>query len=248
VRFVAFGDSGSGSERQYAVLEQLFGVPFDLMLHTGDLAYEDGTALQLEERFFDVYAPLIASIPAFPISGNHEYHTDDAAPFRAAFDLPDNGGPAGHERWYSFDWGDIHFVALDTERVIPEQLEWLEHDLGANVLPWTIAYLHRPPFSSGAHGNNKGVQLTFVPLFERYGVDLVFAGHDHDYERTIPQNGVTYIVTGGGGRGTRAVGTSSFTAHSQSVLHFVYAELADDRLRVVALDSTGAEFDSVVLQ
>lgn len=248
VRFVVFGDSGSASERQFAVLDQLYTVKFDLLLHTGDLAYDNGSAGQLEEQFFDVYSPLIASIPAFPTTGNHDYETKGAAPFRAAFDLPDNGGPAGNERWYSFDFGDIHFVALDTERMGQEQTAWLEDDLAANQLPWTVVYLHRPPFSSGDHGSNQGVRRSFVPLFERYEVDVVFAGHDHHYERTFPQNGVTYIVTGGGGRGTRGVGTSSFTAYSQSVLHFVYAELADGRLRIFALDGTGAEFDSVVLE
>jgi acid phosphatase type 7 len=248
IRFVVFGDSGSGSERQYAVLDQLYTVPFDLMLHTGDLAYDNGTTRQLEEQFFDVYAPLIASIPSFPTSGNHDYETNDAAPFRAAFELPDNGGPAGSERWYSFDWGDIHFVALDTERVNREQVDWLEQDLAKNALPWTVVYLHRPPFSSGEHGSDQSVRRSFVPVFERHEVDVVFAGHDHHYERTVPQNGITYIVTGGGGRGTRGVGSSSFTAHSQSVLHFVYAELVDDRLRLFAIDGTGAEFDSVVLE
>ena len=248
VRFVVFGDSGSGGERQYAVLDQLYTVKFDLMLHTGDVAYDSGTARELEQHFFDVYAPLIASIPAFPTSGNHDYATDGAAPFRAAFDLPDNGAPAGIERWYSFDWGDIHFVALDTERVNREQVEWLDRDLAGSKLPWTVVYLHRPPFSSGDHGSDQDVRRSFVPVFERYGVDVVFAGHDHHYERTVPQNGVTYIVTGGGGRGTRGVGTSSFTAYSQSVLHFVYAELVDGRLRIFALDGTGTEFDSVVLE
>ncbi len=248
VRFVVFGDSGSASERQYAVLDQLYTVPFDLMLHTGDIAYDNGSARQLEAQFFDVYSPLIASIPAFPTSGNHDYETNGAAPFRAAFDLPDNGGPAGLERWYSFDWGDIHFVALDTERVNREQVAWLEQDLAGSALPWTVVYLHRPPFSSGDHGSDQGVRRSFVPVFERHGVDVVFAGHDHHYERTLPQNGVTYIVTGGGGRGTRGASTSSFTAYSQSVLHFVYAELVDDRLRIIAVDGTGAEFDSVVLQ
>jgi hypothetical protein len=248
VRFVVFGDSGSASERQYAVLDQLYTVPFDLMLHTGDIAYDNGSARQLEEQFFDVYSPLIASIPAFPTSGNHDYETNGAAPFRAAFDLPDNGGPAGVERWYSFDWGDIHFVALDTERVGREQVAWLEQDLAESALPWTVVYLHRPPFSSGDHGSDQEVRRSFVPVFERHGVDVVFAGHDHHYERTVPQNGVTYIITGGGGRGTRGVGTSSFTAYSQSVLHFVYAELVDERLRIFAVDGTGAEFDSVVLE
>lgn len=248
VRFVVLGDSGSGDERQYAVLEQIETVPFDLMLHTGDVAYESGKLRELESNFFDVYDGLLSSIPAFPTSGNHDYQTQGGAPFRAVFSLPENGGPEGLERWFSFDWGDVHFVALDTEMPAAAQSAWLERDLANNSLPWTIVYLHRPPFSSGEHGSNLGVRDTYVPLFERYGVDLVFAGHDHHYERTNVMGGVTYIVTGAGGRGTRGTGHSSFTAFAESVLHFVYVEVHGAELRLHAIDATGVEFDAMLIE
>lgn len=244
VRFVAFGDSGSGDSRQEAVFEQLDTVPFDLMVHTGDIAYEKGTSSALTHAFFDVYAPILHSIPAFPISGNHDYKTSSAQPFREAFDLPKNGGPDARERYYSFDWGDVHFIALDTELVGAIQTNWLKQDLVKNSQPWTVVYLHKPPYSSGYHGSTATVQNAFVPLFERYHVALVLAGHDHDYERTNPINGVTYVVTGGGGRGTRSVGHSSFTAYSEDVLHFVDVEVDADTMTIHAIDGVGREFDS----
>lgn len=247
VSFVVFGDSGSGTPDQRAVLEQLRTVPFDLILHTGDVAYESGTLKQLEERYFDVYEPLIASLPAFPASGNHDYGTADAAPFREVFALPENGGPAGRERWYSFDWGPVHFVALDTERIGPEQTRWLEADLAANDRPWKVVYMHAPPFSSGSHGSHAKCRREFVPILERYGVQLVLSGHDHHYERTEPIEGVTYAVTGGGGRGVRAAGRSDFTAFSVPVLHFVHVTLEADEMRLHAIDASGQEFDSVRL-
>jgi acid phosphatase type 7 len=108
-------------------------------------------------------------------------------------------------------------------------------------------YLHRPPFSSGEHGSNLAVREAFVPLFERHRVPLVFAGHDHDYERTIAINGVTYVVTGGGGRGTRPVGASPFTAFSESTLHFIAASVSDSALVLHAIDATGQTFDSLQL-
>ncbi|MEY4544017.1 MAG: hypothetical protein RL685_212 [Pseudomonadota bacterium] len=247
VRFVVFGDSGSDSDGQRSVHDQLSQVPFDLILHTGDVAYEAGSLAALERTFFDVYANYLRNAPVFPTTGNHDYRTDSGEPFRQVFALPDNGGPDGNERWYSFNFGAVHFVALDTEWELPQQTEWLARDLGANHLPWTIAYLHRPPFSSGEHGSNLAVRSAFTPLFERYGVQLVFAGHDHDYERTVPINGVTYVVTGGGGRGTRPVGSSSFTAFSEDALHFVAVSIEGTVLLLHAIGATGRQLDSLQL-
>lgn len=246
VRFVVFGDSGGGP-LQSAVRDEMQSFPFDLMLHVGDLAYGSGTLEQLESQFFDVYEELLATVPVFPTTGNHDYGTGDGAPFRQVFSLPDNGVAGRAERWYSFDWGDVHFVALDTELVGPEQRRWLEEDLERNVLPWTVVYLHRPPYSSGDHGSSGGVRSVFGPVFEAHGVDVVFAGHDHHYERVRPIGGVSYIVTGGGGRSTRGVGRSSFTAFGEDVLHFVYVEATEERMVLHAIDATGREFDSLRL-
>jgi len=247
VRFLAFGDSGGGGSDQIALRDQMATVPFDLIIHTGDIAYENGTRDEFQRNFFKPYADYLQYFPVFPASGNHEYATDDAAPFREAFVLPENGGPEGKERWYSFDWGDVHFVALDTEKSGPVQAAWLDADLTANTLPWTIVYGHKPPFSSGEHGNDGGFQTYFVPLLEKHHVPLVLNGHDHDYERTKPQNGVTYVVTGGGGVGVRSVGTSAFTAVSDAVIHFVYVTVSGDELALHAIDGLGHEFDSLVL-
>jgi acid phosphatase type 7 len=248
VRFVAFGDSGDGSEDQSAVLAQLGTVPFQFLIHTGDVAYGVGARNELEEYFFDVYDGLLGSFPVFPTTGNHDYGTEDALPFREAFSLPENGGEVGRERWYSFDWGDVHFVALDSEKSSAPQAAWLDADLAASRAPWKIVYLHRPPYSSGDHGSDATSRRLFAPIFEKHGVQLVLAGHDHHYERSRPQSGVTYVVTGGGGVGTRPVGASDFTAFAESVLHFVYVTVLGDTLTLHAIDATGTEFDSLVLQ
>jgi hypothetical protein len=243
VAFVAFGDSGYDGDDQDAVLEQMRTVPFDLALGTGDMAYDSGTFAQFERGFFAPYEPLLKSVPVFPIAGNHDYHTQSGAPFRKVFALPENGGPEGTERWYSFDWGPVHFVGLDRQQLGDAQAQWLSADLAANELPWTIVFTHQSPYSSGAHGSSMTFRTRFTPILEQYRVPLVLAGHDHDYERTEPINGVTYVVTGGGGRGTRPVGVSSFTAFSVDVLHFVYVRIEGPHLRLYAIDATGREFD-----
>lgn len=247
VRFLAFGDSGDGGANQLALRDQMGALPFELLLHTGDVAYESGSLAALEQTFFGVYEDYLRSAPAFPTSGNHDYGTDGAAPFRQVFALPENGGPLGLERWYSFDFGEAHFVALDTQWDLAAQAEWLEQDLSHNQLPWTIVYLHRPPFSSGRHGSSLDVREAFVPVFERHGVQLVLAGHEHDYERTLPLGGVTYVVTGGGGKTLRSVGSSDFTAFSASVLHFVHGTVTSEALELTAMDATGQQVDSIRL-
>ena len=244
VTFVALGDMGSGSRDQHAVRAQLENVPFDLLLTVGDNAYPNGTLDELERNFFDVYRRVLRSKPVFPTSGNHDYRTADAAPFRQVFALPENGRPAGLERWYSYDFGLVHFVALDTEQIGFAQTEWLEHDLRQNDLPWVIVYAHKPAYSSGLHGSDPRVREVFGPIFARHRVPVVLSGHDHHYERTKPMDGTTYVVTGGGGHSTRPTGASSFTAFSHDVLHFVWGRATPDELELRAVDAAGREFDS----
>ncbi|HEY7375533.1 MAG TPA: metallophosphoesterase [Polyangia bacterium] len=248
VQFVALGDSGGGGSDQRALLRQIETVPFDFMIHTGDIAYDDGTLAEFESRFFGVYAPLLASRPIFPASGNHDYETADAAPYRQVFVLPENGGPDGVERWYSYDWGDVHLVALDTEKIGPSQAAWLEADLAANQLPWTIVYGHRPPHSSGEHGDDPGFNSWLVPILKAHHVQLVLSGHDHDYERFQPIDGITYIVTGGGGKGVRDFSSlEQGSAFADAVIHVLVVTVDADTLTTHAIDGTGREFDSTTI-
>lgn len=241
VSFLAFGDSGGGGSDQFALVDQMSSVPFDFIIHMGNLAYDQGSLAQFEDTVFAVYGDLFRHLAFFPAAGNHDYETMQGAPFRKVFNLP------GSEKWYSYDYGPIHFAALDTEADYATQAKWLDQDLAASKAPWKIIYLHRPPYSSGEHGSDLKLRAAIAPIAERRGVELVLAGHDHDYERMAPQNGVEYVVTGGGGKGTRPVSKSGFTAFSIDVIHFVYVEVEGDTLTLHAIDGTGNEFDSVVV-
>lgn len=244
VRFLAFGDSGGGGDVQRALAEHMLDYPFDLIVHTGDIAYDNGTLAEFEANVFGVYANLFRSVPFFPSAGNHEYNNSaTAAPFRSVFSFPGTTG----ESWYSYDWGPVHFAVLDTEADYDTQMAWLDDDLASSTKPWKIVYLHRPPYSSGEHGSDTGLRTKLAPITEARHVQLVLAGHDHDYERMVPQNGVYHVVTGGGGKGTRPVGKSAFTAHSADVIHFVYGEIERDQLTLHVIDATGTEFDQVVI-
>lgn len=243
IRFLALGDSGGGGSDQWTLREQMDSVPFDLIVHMGDIAYDNGTIQQFEDNVFGVYAELFRNIPFFPVAGNHEYETQNAAPYRAVFNLPSYGG----ENYYSYDWGRVHFAAIDTEQDYASQIEWLDRDLAASKAPWKIVYLHKPPYSSGDHGSDTKLRALLAPVAERHGVQLILAGHDHHYERMKTQNGVDYLVTGGGGRGTRPTKVSPFTAFAEEVIHFVYGEILADKMILHAIDGTGREFDSLVV-
>jgi acid phosphatase type 7 len=248
IRFAVIGDSGTGDSFQRAVADQLQSVPYEFLLHLGDLAYGSGQPNEIELNYFDVYRDLTRSFAVYPIAGNHDYKTAAAAPFFGAFALPENAPPERAERFYSFDRGAVHFVALDTELMDAQQAAWLDADLANTNASWIIVYAHRPPYSSGEHGGSSTFRNVFGPILERHRVALVLSGHEHDYERTQPINGITYVVSGGGGRDTRSVSSSWFTAYSEDVLHIVFIEVSPDELVLHAIDGVGREFDSARLE
>jgi len=177
-------------------------------------------------------APLLAQVPFFAVPGNHEYETNQGQPYFDNLYLPTS--PGGGEYYYSFDWGFVHFVAIDSNCAIglssadrctfEAQKKWVEQDLAASTAPWKIAFFHHPPWSSGEHGSQLKMRREFSPLFEKHGVDLVLTGHDHDYERTQPMRGnevapsgatnPVYLVVGSGGANLRELGTTSKPAWS----------------------------------
>jgi hypothetical protein len=245
IRFLAFGDSGGGGRDQRRLRDRMLEYSYDLIVHTGDIAYNSGKLEEFEANVFGIYHQLLRNIPLFPSAGNHEYRTSDAAPFRQVFSLPGDRDPG--QLWYSYDWGRVHFAALDTEASYSQQAKWLDRDLAASTAPWKIVYLHRPPYSSGKHGSDTSLRKALEPVLEKHGVQLVLAGHDHNYERVTPQRGVQHVVTGGGGKGTRQVRRSSFTEVADAVIHFVTVDVGVDELVVHAIDAAGNEFDSVVV-
>jgi hypothetical protein len=196
----------------------------------------------------------------FPSIGNHDSNSSNGngRPYLDAFVLPENGGDGAFsdhaERYYSFDYGPVHVVVLDTELAFQNasrraaQLAWLDADLGATSRPWKVALFHRSPYSAGGeHGSDLAVRAAFAPIFEERGVQLVLSAHEHDYERSKPINGVTYVVTGGGGAPLYAAGTASFTAASASRHHYVRGDASECTLKLDAVGTDGSVFDTVSL-
>jgi hypothetical protein len=270
--FVVLGDSRPGSgtspptQAALDIASELDAHSFDLALHMGDIVNSGGECSgdgsvwnQYLRAYFDVYRRSMGAVPFFPSIGNHELAggTCGYQGYTDVYSLPENAPPGDEEEYYSFDWGNAHFVALDTNQSYSAgstQYDWLVADLQTSTQPWKFVFFHHPPFSSGYHGSTSGVQTHLVPLFEAYGVDAVFCGHDHHYERTCPiangacttpqGGGVVYYVTGGAGAALYGVSSDWFTAYSASVHHFLKVEVNDCWLRVDAIDSSGFVFDS----
>jgi len=214
-RFWAIGDSGTAVTHPglAASVRDAFknyseNSPADFMLMLGDNAYNDGTDSEYQSTVFDVYPELFRQIPVWSTLGNHDGHSADSAtqtgPYYDIFELPKaaeaGGYPSGTEAYYSFDYGDVHFVCLDSydspRGVNGSMMTWLESDLAENDKTWVIAYWHHPPYSKGSHNSDSSgeVQMTemrenFLPVLEAWGVDLVLTGHSHSYERSFLLDG-----------------------------------------------------------
>ena len=244
VRLAVLGDVGTGDSHEWAtadlVAEAAAGRPFDALVLLGDNVYPNGDPRRLQDTVFGPFgAVLEQGTSLLPVLGNHDIQDGHAAGQVAALAMPG--------RWYVTDMGPVLLIALDSNLVEdPEQLLWLEATLAGAEAPWVIVAMHHPAYSAGYHGSDEEIQKTWVPMFERYDVDLVLSGHDHDYQRTTPIAGVTYIVSGGGAK-TRPTERADYTAYAASVLHFLDITVAADRLQVTAISSNGA-FDHVIIE
>src|SRR5438552_9622555 len=258
--FLAVGDSGCGCSGALAVRDAMRATPADFISHTGDMVYDSGAPQEFDPTFFVPYHDLLARLVMWPCRGNHDVETAGGAPWRDAFYTPANN-PAGSEDYYSFDEGNAHFVMLDSNASTKPgspQYTFLDHDLAASTATWKVVVFHHTIYSSGTkHGSNLTIRANLVPLFDTHGVDLVLAAHEHNYERTKPLRnnqvvsagqGTVYVTTGGGGQELYTVGTSSFTAHSESVHHFTRVAVNGGNLlaQMVRVDgSIGDEFTLV---
>jgi hypothetical protein len=253
--FLVFGDSGCACPSQLAVRDRMLGSPADFLLHTGDMIYRKVLRPEdFDDQIFAPYRDLMSHAVLWPCLGNHDRERDDGTIWRDVFFTPANN-PENAKDYYSFDYGSAHVVVIDSNAPTGKksaQRRFLERDLAASTAPWKFVVLHHSLYSSGKHGGAKRIRRNLVPLFDQYGVAVVFMGHEHSYERTKPmrgdeivgpEHGVVYVTTGGGGKSVRPVGTSWFTAYSESAFHFTRVTVDRDALLVEMVRADGAVRD-----
>jgi 3',5'-cyclic AMP phosphodiesterase CpdA len=233
-RLAVLGDVGEAGSRLAATADAVATLsatdPYDALLLLGDNVYPTGDPARLDETVFQPFAPLLeGDTRLLAIVGNHDVMAGHGDAQMRALGMPG--------RWWAQTWADdLLVVGLDSNDAgNSKQRAFLEQTLAASTARWKIVALHHPPYSAGYQGSSKDVRAAFSPLFERYGVQLVLSGHEHDYQRSDPIDGVVYVVSGGVAR-TRRTGEADFTAVSFSWHHFVDLSVFDDHLLVRAVN------------
>jgi hypothetical protein len=243
IRFAVIGDTGTGGIDQRRLAQQLTAAhskfPFEFVLMTGDNMYGAETERDFVNKFELPYKQLLDTGVKFYASlGNHD-DTDQI--FYKPFNMEG-------KRFYTINpKPDLRIFALDSNYMSPEQLQWLEKELAGSTSRWKVAFFHHPPYSSGGHhGSDVVLRKTLEPLFVKHGVDVVFTGHEHFYERIKPQQGVHYFVSGGGGklrRGDLTKGPLHAAGFDQG-FHFMLIEVVGDTMHFQVVTDTGATADS----
>ncbi len=246
VRFVAIGDTGTGSDKQQQLADILLrsrqSFPFEFVLMMGDNMYGGEKAADYKNKFEDVYRPLLDQKVKFYASlGNHD---EPAQRFYEHFNM--NG-----KDYYRFTKGNVAFYALNSNYMDKKQVQWFEEELAKDTSEWKIAFCHHPPYSSGGkHGSDKQFREVVEPIFVKYGVNVVFTGHDHFYERIKPQKGIFYFVSGAGGKlrsGDVKKGSPLTAKAYDKDMSFMLVEIVKNLMHIQVLSRTGETVDAVVI-
>ncbi|MBA3234165.1 MAG: metallophosphoesterase [Propionibacteriales bacterium] len=247
VRIAAAGDTGTGGVAEHATARRMVTesreTPYDALVLLGDLVYETGDSALVHSVVTEPFSPLIETgTELIPVLGDHDYGSGEQQEILREL--------SRQTSWYADQVGPVRMLVLDSNRVDdPEQTRWLRDTL-ATPQPggtWTVAAMHHPAYSAGYHGSDLAVRQAWGPLFAEYDVPLVLAGHDHDYQRSLPQDGVTYVVSGGGAK-LRPTGAEAFTAVSASSLHYLDLLFYNDRIVGRAIDQQGHLLDEFTIE
>ena len=246
VKFLVIGDSGTGDRAQYEVAKRIAETharfPFEFAIMLGDNLYGSENARAYETKFAIPYKPLLdAGVKFYASLGNHD---EPSQRFYEPFNMDG-------QRYYTHSTGDVKFFVLDSTYITPAQVDWLKAELERSNEKWKIPYMHHPIYSSGEkHGSERDLQILVEPLFLKHGVDVVFAGHEHFYERLKPQNGIVYITQGGAAKLRRGNirDNSALTAKGfDSDRSFTLVEILEDHMFFETISRTGQVVDSGVI-
>lgn len=257
VVFAAVGDTGTGGRNQMdvaqAMVDAYAATPYGFVVHVGDISYRGSILDRWEDVWVRPYKSLFDAGVRFEVAlGNHELEEGQSEETLQWIEA--RLQQLGYAETYRVvPYGPVDFFFLDSSTPLVtgersgEQLAWLEDELAASTARWKVAVMHHAPYSSSAkRGSNVELREVVEPLFIKHGVQLVLTGHDHLYERTHPQSGVTFVVTGAGAK-LSDIGRSDFTAAAERVLQFMMIEVDGELMTIRAIDTTGTVFDSVTI-
>jgi predicted phosphodiesterase len=243
VKFLVIGDSGTGDRQQYEVAAKIAEAytqfPFEFAIMLGDNMYGSERAIDFVNKFEKPYKPLLdAGVKFYASLGNHD---DPSQRFYAGFNMDG-------KRYYTFRKKDVEFFVLDSTYMAPPQVSWLREELKRSDAKWKVSYFHHPIYSSGErHGSELDLQVMIEPLFLENGVDVVFSGHEHFYERLRPQKGIQYMIQGGAAKLRRGniKDNSPMTAKGfDTDRSFTLVEINGDHLFYETISRLGQVVDS----
>jgi hypothetical protein len=243
VKFLVVGDSGTGDRAQMETAAQMWRAhsvfPYEFAIMLGDNLYGAERPQDFFNKFERPYKPMLdANIPFYAALGNHD---DPNQRFYKNFNM-------NRQRFYTYQKGDVRFYALDSNYMDKDQQRWLDDELSKSNAKWKIAYFHHPIYSSGGrHGSEVDLRAIVEPMFIKHGLNVVFAGHEHFYERLKPQKGISYFTAGGSAklRGGDIVQSSALTAKGfDTEQSFMVVEIDGDVLRFQTITRHGKRVDS----
>ncbi len=244
VRFLVIGDAGTGGREQYEVANQILRYgkrfPFTFAIMLGDNIYGSERPQDFERKFLRPYKALLdADIEFNAALGNHD---DPNQRYFKPFNL-------GGNRYRTFKKGNVRFFVIDSNYLDPDQLKWLEKELSESGSDWKIAYFHHPMYTTARRGPEVEVRAVLEPLFVKHGVDVVFTGHEHIYERLNPQKGIYHFTVGGAAKLRKGDTRPSplLAARFDRDRSFLLAEIAGDSLYFQTVSRTGIVVDKGVL-
>ena len=245
VKFAAIGDNGNGDREQYEVGDQMAKLQstfrFDLVIMLGDNLYGSQRPADFVRKFEEPYKTLLGRNVKFQAAlGNHD------RPENVGYGLFNMNG----QRYYSYVRKNVRFLALDSTLMDRKQLDWIDATLKDAREDWKVCYFHHPLYSNASrHGSSVDLRLVLEPIFLKYGVNVVFSGHDHVYERLKPQQGIHYFVSGAAGmlrRGNMRSSDQTAASFDQDQ-SFMLVEVAGDEMFFEAVSRMGRIVDSGVI-
>jgi hypothetical protein len=239
--FIVYGDNRTNDSDHQTVVNAIKKEGVDFLIETGDVT--EFAIASYYDTYFGIEKDLLAMNVLFPTLGNHEYSSGTGTTlWKQQFYTPDG-------TYYSFDWGNARFVVMDFNSNSTQQATWADgvmKDARSKGIEHIFAVMHHSPYDSGNHGANTTAQTDWVPVFQKYNIDMILAGHDHDYERGLNSTtNLRYIVTGGGGAPIYTDNSmQSYQQKFEATLNYVKVSIAGPMVTVAAFHTDGSPLDS----
>jgi predicted phosphodiesterase len=236
------GDSRSGPKIFDKITDKMASHKPNFALYLGDLAFKKDYNYWEDEFFITNNENFIANVPFYNAVGNHEGWKQNTEAFT---DAPKSA--SNHKAYYSFDWGDIHFLMLSTEHSISAgtaQYKFAVEDLKNSKAKWKIVSFHIPAYGAGAHGENKNMIEFSKNVIDKNNVTMVLTGHSHFYQHN-KVNGISHFILGGGGSPLYPPATNDYTLKSEKKYHYALFDVTVKQIKMTIIDKDGNKLDEI---